>query len=121
MANVRIITDALGFGILLWMIGFSLGMILFPFVPVAYIGLPILLIVIPLTFLVSYYRFKRKGFTKTYYLTVAALWLLIAVIFDYTFLVRGFNVQNYYDLDIIVYYAMTFIIPLSVGIKFGKK
>ncbi len=117
----RIIIDALGFGILLWVAGFALGMIFFPFIPVAYIGLPIVAVIVPLTFLISYYRFKEKGFDKTYYITVAVAWFLIAVIFDYIFLVRGFNVQNYYDADLLAYYALTLLAPIVTGIKFGRK
>lgn len=117
----RIIVDSVGFGILLWVIGFALGMMFFPFVPAAYIGLPILLIMTPATFFVLYRRFRSKGFSEAYYLTVGAAWLLIAAIFDYIFLVRAFSVQNYYDADLFVYYVLTFMMPVLVGIKFGRK
>ncbi len=113
--------NAFGFGILLWIIGFALGMMLFPFVPVAYIGLPILAIMTPVTFFVAYKRFRSKAYKTNYYLAVAAVWLLIALLFDYIFLVIAFNAQNYYDADIMVYYILAFAIPAAVGIKFGRK
>lgn len=46
----RKLTDTIGWGFILWLIGFALGMILFLFVPLKYIGLPILAIFIPARF-----------------------------------------------------------------------
>ena len=46
--------------------------------------------------------------------------MLIAVICDYFFLVKAFNpADGYYKLDVYLYYGLTFILPLAVGL--GKK
>jgi len=41
---------------------------------------------------------------------------LIAVIFDYLFLVKMFKpTDGYYKLDVYLYYILTFLLPLIVG------
>jgi hypothetical protein len=95
--------DAIGWGIILWALGFVLGMVFFVFVPVEIIGLYVLPIIVPLT-----------------YLIVGISWAVVAVVLDYLLLVRLFNAQNYYDLDIIIYYGLTFLIPVAIGLKFSK-
>ncbi len=51
--------DTLGWGFILWLIGFALGMMLFPFVPVELIGWPILIASIPIIIFVAYKRFNN--------------------------------------------------------------
>ena len=46
--------------------------------------------------------------------------MLIAVVFDYLLIVRAFNVQNYYGLDVFIYYGLTFLIPVAMGMGYGK-
>lgn len=59
---------------------------------------------------------KIKAVSLSYYLKLAFIWTLIAIIFDYLFLVKVFNpADGYYKLDIYLYYVLTFIIPLIVG------
>ncbi len=120
LTTKRKLIDTLGYGLILWLIGFALGMLLFPFVPVSLIGLPILAVLIPVTIFVAYKRFKKISAPSSYYLLVAVVWVLFPVILDYLFLVKAFNVQNYYDLDLIVYYISTFLIPLVIGLKYGN-
>jgi hypothetical protein len=49
-------------------------------------------------------------------LIVAGVWTLIAVIFDYVFIVKAFNpADGYYKLDVYLYYVLTFTTPLAVG------
>lgn len=44
------------------------------------------------------------------------VWTVMAVVFDYVFIVRAFNPSDrYYKLDVYVYYVLTFTIPLAVG------
>ena len=50
-----------------------------------------------------------------YYAKVGIAWVLIAVVFDYLFIVRLFQ-ATYYEADVFVYYALTFLIPVSVGL-----
>ncbi len=95
-------------------------MILFVFVPAATIGWIVLPIMIPVTVYVSFARLKPPINSVAYVLLVATTWTSIAVSFDYIFLVNAFNVQNYYDLDVFIYYTLTFLIPAIVGTKYKR-
>lgn len=124
MENISIkrkLMDILGWGFILWLIGFVLGMMLFLFVPVKYIGLPILTIFIPLSIFIAYKRFKNFSAPTSYYFLVAVVWLILALVLDYIFVVKAFKPENYYDFDVIVYYFATFLIPLIIGFKYGTK
>jgi hypothetical protein len=51
-----------------------------------------------------------------YYILLAVFWTAIAVILDYLFIVKALKpADGYYKLDVYLYYALTFIIPLIVG------
>jgi hypothetical protein len=102
--------DALGWGFVLWLIGYLLGMILFFVVPPNMIGWIILPIGIIITLWVLLKRIKGDSFN--YYLHLAIAWTLIAIVFDYLFIVKALNSDGYYKLDVYVYYALTFILPL---------
>lgn len=113
--------DTVGWGLILWLVGFALGMMLFPFVPVKYIGLPILAVYIPLTIFIAYKRFKNFGASTSYYFLVAAVWFGLALVLDYILIVRAFKSENYYDFDAMIYYFATFLIPSIIGFKYGRK
>ncbi len=50
------------------------------------------------------------------YIWLAVVWVLIAIIFDYLLIVKAFKpADGYYKLDVYLYYALTFILPLIVG------
>lgn len=54
--------------------------------------------------------------TFTHYVVLAVVWTLIAVVFDYLFIVKAFKpADGYYKLDVYLYYALTFMIPLTIG------
>ena len=106
--------DTLGWGVVLWLIGYALGIILFSFVPISVIGWIITPIGITLTLWVLFK--KVKGDTFRYYLLLATAWTLIAIVFDYFFLVRAFKpADGYYKLDVYLYYVFTFMLPLIAG------
>jgi hypothetical protein len=112
--NRQFLKDALGWGFLLWLIGYALGMLLFALAPVSYIGW----IIAPIgTALALWVAFKKvNGDTLGYYAAVALSWLLIAVLGDYLFIVRAFNpADGYYKPDVYLYYALTVAIPLVAG------
>jgi len=112
--NRQFLKDALGWGFLLWLIGYAFGMLLFALVPVSYIGW----IIAPIgTALALWVAFKKvNGDTLGYYAAVALSWLLIAVLGDYLFIVRAFNpADGYYKPDVYLYYALTVAIPLVAG------
>jgi hypothetical protein len=51
-----------------------------------------------------------------YYFILAVVWTIIAVSFDYMFIIKAFNpADGYYKLDVYLYYAITFLTPLIVG------
>lgn len=59
---------------------------------------------------------KVKGDTLQYYCLVALVWLLIAVLGDYLFIVKALKpADGYYKPDIYLYYALTLAIPLFAG------
>lgn len=110
----KFLKDALGWGVVLWLIGYVLGIVLFAFVPASMIGWVITPIGIVITLLVLFK--KIKGESLGYYLSVAAVWTVIAIVFDYFFLVKVFNpADGYYKLDVYLYYVLTFVMPLAVG------
>ena len=112
--------DTAGWGFILWFIGYGLGMIFLVLVPTYMIGWFVLPIGTPITIYVALKRLKNSSKHALYYLIVAITWVLIATVFDYIFIVKAFNAQNYYDLDVFIYYILTFLIPLFIGMKYGR-
>ena len=110
----QFLKDAFGWGFGLWFIGYMLGFIFFAIVPQSMLGWVIMPIgtVITLWVLVK----KVKGDSLGYYVKMAILWTLIAIICDYFFLVKMLKVDDgYYKLDVYLYYALTFALPVVVG------
>lgn len=112
--NRQFYKDAFGWGFILWLIGYALSMMLFAFVPVNLLGW----IIMPIgTVITLWVLFKKvKGENILYYVRLGVVWLLIAAVFDYLFIVKAFNpADGYYKLDVYLYYALTFLLPLVVG------
>ena len=106
--------DAFGWGFILWIIGYALGIMLFPFVPLSIVGWVIMPIGTIITIWVLLKKIKADSFQ--YYALLAVIWTLIAIIFDYFFLVKLFKPEDgYYKLDVYLYYTLTFVLPLIVG------
>ena len=102
--------DVFVWGFVFWLIGYLLGMILFFVAPQDMIGWVILPIGIIITLWVLLKKIKGDSFN--YYLHLAIVWTLIAILFDYLFIVKALNADGYYKFDVYVYYALTFILPL---------
>jgi hypothetical protein len=112
--NKQFYKDALGWGTVLWLIGYALGIVLFASVPLSMIGWIILPIGTIITLWVLFRKVKSEAFQ--YYLLLAVSWTLIAAAFDYFFLVKAFKpADGYYKLDVYLYYILTFVLPLFVG------
>jgi hypothetical protein len=110
----QLLKDGLGWGFLLWLFGYVLGIVLFFIVPVSLVGW----IIMPVAIIVTLWVLlkKVKGNSLGYYLKVAVIWTLIAVILDYFFLVQVFKpADGYYKLDVYLYYIFTLVLPLVVG------
>ena len=112
--NKQFLKDALIWGFLLWLIGYALGFVFFAFVPATLLGWVIMPIgtAIALWVLIK----KIKGENLGYYFKVAIVWVIIAMVFDYFFLVKMLKPEDgYYKLDVYLYYVLTFILPIAVG------
>ena len=110
----QFIKDALGWGFLLWLIGYISGFVLFAFVPASLIGWVIMPIGIAITLWVLFK--KIKGATLKYYLSIAVVWMAIAIVFDFFFLVKMLKpIDGYYKLDVYFYYALTLLLPILAG------
>jgi hypothetical protein len=118
--NKQMLKDTIGWGIGLWLIGYILGIILFMLVPPSLIGWVIAPIGTIITLRVLFKKIKSDSLN--YYLLLAISWTIIAIVFDYFFLVKVFKpADGYYKLDVYLYYALTFILPLVVGWKKNLK
>ncbi|MGA3292220.1 MAG: hypothetical protein ABSC49_03705 [Candidatus Microgenomates bacterium] len=102
-----------GWGIGLWFIGYVLGIVLFAIVPQNMIGWVITPIGILITLWVLIKIVKLESFKD--YALLGVIWAIIAVVFDYIFIVLLFKSTGYYKLDVYVYYALTLVLPLLIG------
>ncbi len=106
--------DAFGWGFIIWLIGYVLGILFFMFIPAPLLGWFIMPIGIVLTLWVLYKKIKENLFH--YYLLLAIVWTSLAAILDYFFLVKMLNpADGYYKLDVYIYYALMFMLPIIVG------
>jgi hypothetical protein len=106
----KLIIDSLLWGIALWLIGYILSFMLYLFVPASILGWIILPIGIVITFWVLLKMIKNTTFL--YYLVLSFVWTIIAVVFDYLFIVILLKpADGYYKLDVYLYYVLTFIMP----------
>ena len=111
--NKQLAKDSLGWGFVLWLIGYILGFVLFFAIPPSLIGWVILPIGVMITFWVLFRKVKSEIFR--HYLILAVVWTTIAVVLDYLFIVKALApADGYYKLDVYVYYALTFAPPLIV-------
>jgi len=114
LGSKQFLKDALGWGFVLWLIGYILGIAFFMVVPPNLIGWVIMPIGIIIALWVLYKKVKGDSFQ--YYIFLAIAWTPIAIVFDYFFLVKLFKpADGYYKLDVYLYYALTFILPVFVG------
>ncbi|MCX6720328.1 MAG: hypothetical protein NTW11_00795 [Candidatus Staskawiczbacteria bacterium] len=112
--------DTIGWGAGLWFVGWVLGIIAFMVVAPNMIGW----VVSPIGILITLWVLIKviKGENLNYYLKIAIAWTIIAVVCDYLFNVLLFDIgAGYYKLDIYIYYATTFVLPLLVGYFKTKK
>jgi len=115
LADKQSFKDGIGWGIGLWLIGYILGIVLFFVVPPSILGWVIMPIGIIITLWVLFKKISSNSLK--YYLLLSISWTLIAIIFDYFFLVKIFKpLDSYYKLDVYLYYVITFILPLIVGL-----
>lgn len=110
----QLVKDAFGWGILLWLLGYILGIILFPLVPLSLIGW----VIMPIGTICTVWVLRKKieGGSLGYYILVGAVWTAIAILFDYLFLVVLFKpADGYYKPDVYLYYLLTLLLPPIIG------
>ena len=112
--NKQLLKDSLGWGFILWLIGYLLGFVFFFVLPTSLIGWAIMPIGLAITLWVLLKKVNSESFE--YFLILAVIWTAIAVAFDYLFIVKTLKpADGYYKLDVYLYYTLTFISPLIVG------
>ena len=104
-----------GLGTGLWLVGYLASLVLFVSPYAAIMGWILLVVCTPVTITVAWWWFRVRDLPLTYYVKVGAAWTAIAVVFDYLFIVLLFQ-ATYYGPDVFVYYALTFLIPVGVGL-----
>ena len=110
----QLLKDSLGWGLILWLIGYLLGFVFFFVLPTSLIGWAIMPIGLAITLWVLLKKVNSESFN--YYLILAVIWTSIAVAFDYLFIVKALKpADGYYKPDVYLYYTLTFISPLVVG------
>jgi hypothetical protein len=109
----KILLNTLFWGFILWLFGYLLGIIFFAFVPKDMIGGAILPFGLIVTIWVLFKKIERESFKC--FIGLGVIWTIIAVVLDYFFIVRLFNSTDYYKLDVYLYYALTFLLPITVG------
>ena len=114
--NMQLLKDGLLWGFALWLIGYLLGFLFFAFVPASLIGWFIMPIGIAVTVWVLLRRIK--GGSLSYYFSLGVVWTVLAIVLDYFLLVQLLKpADGYYKLDVYLYYLLTFILPLLVGLR----
>ena len=111
----KIFLNTVSWGFILWLIGYGLGIVFFAFVPKEQIGWYIMPIGMIVTLWVLFKKIERESFGC--YIGLGVIWTIIAVVLDYIFIVKLFNSAGYYKLDVYIYYFLSFVLPLAVGIK----
>jgi hypothetical protein len=110
------VKDTAGLGTVMWLIGYFGSLVLF-FSPFAGImGWILLLLLTPVTIIITWWWFrKREQLSLNYFAGVGGAWAGIAIVLDYLFIVLLFH-ADYFGPDVFVYYIMTFLIPVGVGL-----
>lgn len=109
----------LGWGVLLWLIGYALGVVLVFIVAPRLVGWIILPIGVALTWWVLVH--KVRGERVSDYAQIGVAWGAMAILFDYLFIVKAFHpADGYYKPDVYLYYALILALPLLVGWRTAK-
>ena len=108
-----LLKDSVGWGFVLWLIGYVLGIALFFVVPPGQIGWVIMPIGVLLT---AWILTRVRSDRLSHYLVIAITWTAIAVLLDYFLIVRAFHPPDgYYKADVYLYYTLMFVMPLAAG------
>lgn len=118
------IKDTVGLGTGFWLLGYVVSLVLFFSPYAAIMGWIITPVFTPVTLTITWWWFRKRDLQPGYYIRVGLVWTLIAIVLDYLFIVQLFQ-ASYYGIDVFFYYALTFLIPVGVGLYLvqarGKK
>jgi hypothetical protein len=118
--KLNIFLNTIFWGFILWLFGYILGIVFFMFVSKEQIGWFILPLGVLFTLWVLIKKIKREEFMC--YIGLGLIWTIMVIALDYGFIVKLFNSNDYYKLDVYIYYILTFTLPILVGLyKFRKK
>lgn len=116
----QLIKDTAGLGTAFWLIGYLASLVLFfsPFAGV--MGWILTAFFTPVTIAIVWLWFRKREYLPLqYYAGIGVAWVLIAIVLDYLFIVLLFQ-AHYYETDVFVYYAVTFLIPVGVGLYLNR-
>ncbi|MFA4824051.1 MAG: hypothetical protein WC593_02725 [Methanoregula sp.] len=108
--------DTIALGVILWVIGYAILMGLYYSPFASSMSWIIIVVSTPLAILYTWWWFKeRDHHPLSYYVIVGLVWVLIALVLDYLFIVFLFGITNYYSPDVLLYYALIFLVPVGVS------
>jgi hypothetical protein len=117
----RVLKDTAGLGTFFWLVGYLAGIVLF-FTPLKEsMGWVMLAAFTPFTIAVTWWWFRGRGLPLPYFPGVGVAWTVIAVVLDFLFIVQLFGNPQYYAPDVLIYYALTFLIPVGVGLCLNRQ
>lgn len=112
--NRRFAKEVLGWGVALWLVGYILGIVLIGVVGASLVGWLIMPIGVAVTCWVLVNKIRSEGIA--HYALLGVVWTIIAIVFDYVFIVVTFHpADGYYKPDVYAYYALTFVLPVLIG------
>jgi hypothetical protein len=110
-----ILRDVLGWGVLLWLIGYILGIAFYAVVPTAVIGWYVMPIGVAMTALVLWKWVPLATLRDGVVLGLG--WSAIAIVGDYVFIVKLLTPPDgYYKPDVALYYLLTLALPVAVAV-----
>jgi hypothetical protein len=109
----KIFQNTVFWGFMLWLFGYVLGIIFFFFVPEDLIGWVILPLGTIAAIWVLFNKIERESFGC--YIWLGVVWVVMAIVLDYIFIVRLFNSTDYYKPDVYLYYLLSILLPFAVG------
>lgn len=102
-------------GLGLWLFGYLLGFVFFALVPPEQIGWYIMPFGIAATCLVLWRWLKLDSLQNG--IITGIIWTVIAAVADYFLIVKLLQpADGYYKLDIYLYYALTFLLPVAFAV-----
>jgi hypothetical protein len=109
-----LVRDCLGWGVLLWVVGYILGFALYPVVPTEMIGWYVMPLGLLITCLVLWRWVDVDDLMRA--TVLGAAWCAIAIGLDYLFIVKLLAPNDgYYKPDVYLYYASALLLPVGAA------